>query len=236
MTVFQWPVARQKFTSGPFRIKTASLGSRSSFTPVRSTSLISQFWVCSLVYAPTVGTSSWQDVDAFFARIEGDVHTLRIGDPLRGMPKFNRTNAPAVESWSDNTNWSDGTGWLSGMIPPTAQLAAAASRGDSYIHIEGLPETTAAALAAGDLLELRPAGIATETGNLYQVVVGGATDANGEIGIEVRPRLRQNFAAGDMVVFLKPQTVMRLADSDQGIIEREANVGTFGFSCVEHLG
>lgn len=236
MNIYTWPEARRAFTSGRFTLQTASLSSRSPFTPTRNTSLAFQFWRADYVYEPARGPSEWQDADAFFARLSGDVNVLRIGDPLRCGPKYNRRNKKAAESWSDNTNWSDGYGWSDGYIPPTAQLSAAVERGGTSIPIEGLIASVAAALSPGDLLELRPGGIATETGNLYVVTVGGATDSNGEIGVEIRPNLRQNFAAGDMVVFRNPQTVMRLTDGEQGVIERESNIGRFGFSCIEHLG
>jgi hypothetical protein len=236
MSVFQWPREWSKFVSGRYNLQTASLRSQSTFTPARSASYSFSFWRCDLVYRPLRGPSNWQGVEAWFARLDGDVNVFRMFDPLRCQPRYNRQHPQAPEKWSDDTNWSDGTGWVSGMIPPTAQLAAAASRGARFIHVEGLPEGIAEALAPGDLLELRPNGVATETGNLYQVVVGGATDANGEIGIEIRPPLRQNFAAGDQVVFVNAQTVFRLTDPEQGSIERDANIGHFGFAGVEHLG
>lgn len=235
MTVLTWPESRTKFVSGNFYLRTIALKSSSTFTPRMNTSLAYQVWRGDFVYAPELGPSSWQDVEALMARLEGENGLLRIGDPLRCWPKYNRLHPQAPTNWSDGTTWSDGTGWVDGMIPPTCELDAAALRGANFIVLRGLPESITGALAAGDLLEIRPNGVPTETGNLYTVVVGGNTDANGEIGIEIRPRLRQNFAAGDQVVFYRPSTVMRMIDADQGIVQRSVNVGSFGFSLIEHL-
>jgi hypothetical protein len=231
--ILTWPEEWYRFIGGSFSLKTFSLSSRAVFTPRRNTSLMYQVWQADF---QSRVEEDWQGRDAFFARLDGEDGLIRIGDPLRWAPKLNRESTPTSEPWSDDTLWTDGTGWLSDLIPPTAMVAATASRGASFIHIKGLPESLANALAPGDLFELRPNGVPTETANLYQVVVGGATDENGEIGIEIRPRLRQGFAVNDMVVFESPTTVMRLTDADQGTMERMLEgFARFGFSAVEHL-
>lgn len=233
--ILEWPRAWYRVTGGSFPLVTVSLGTSSMFTSRRNKSVNYQAWRANLEFAPEVGPDEYQEIDAFFARLEGDVGLIRIGDQARLMPRYNRQHPQAPETWSDGTLWSDGSAWASDLIPPTVQLAASAARGANFIHLKGLPASIPRAITPGDLFEIRPAGVPTETSNLYSAVVGGKTDANGEIGFEIRPRLRQSFAENDMVVTFYPQAVMQLTDGEQGIVERAGFTGQFGFSAIEHV-
>lgn len=236
MLTLTWPTEWYKFTSSQFNLRTIAFGSRSSLSPRRNTRLNYQVWQAQITHKPELGPSKWAPKEAFFARLDGEVGLIRITDSLRCQPTYNRQNTIPDEAWSDDTFWSDGTGWLAaGLIPPTALLSAAVLRGASDIVIEGLPINVTAALAPGDLIELRPNGIATESSNLYAVVRGSDTNASGEAGVEIRPRLRQGFAAGDMVVLHRAHGVFQLTDADQGIVSRDGNVGSFGFGVIEYV-
>src|SRR5882724_9576112 len=158
-----------------------------------------QIWMPKLT-ATMQEQSVWPQIDAFFSRLGGQAGLIRIGDASRLQPRFNRELIAASATWSDGSTFTDGSGFLSGLLPPTCFLYAAAARGDRSVVIGGLPVSTSRALSRGDLFEVRPNGIASATPNLYQVMVDGSTDSSGNAGVEIRPALRQGLAAGDMVV------------------------------------
>jgi hypothetical protein len=211
--------------------------SQGPLSPRPNTRLVYQVFVVEVSYKSERGPTAWAPKGAFFARLDGEVGVFRLSDTLRCQPAYNRGRKLPSELWSDNTPWSDGTGWLNaGYVPPAAEVAAVATAGSADVVIRGLPISTADLLAPGDLLEIRPNGIPTDTSNLYEVVRGSGSDANGEAGVEIRPRLRQTFAIGDMVVLHHAQGVFQLSDSEQGRVFRDSNMGSFGFSAVEYTG
>lgn len=178
----------------------------------------------------------WPAMDAFFSRLGGQAGLLRIGDASRLQPRFNRESASSVATFSDGSTFTDGSGFLSGLMPATCILAAAASRGDISVTIGGLPVSTPRALSRGDLFEVRPNGIASATPNLYQVMVDSATNASGQAGVEIRPPLRQGLAVGDMVVLSYPTSVFHLIDDQQAEMEiTPPMLANFGFSLIEAI-
>ncbi|MFN3746707.1 MAG: hypothetical protein ACK4TL_18550 [Hyphomicrobiaceae bacterium] len=236
MQVFTWPAAWLQFISSEFQLRTFAMRAQATLSPRRNARLAYQIWTVQASYKSARGPSAWAPKGAFFARMDGEAGLLRMSDPLRCQPSLNRRLKLPQEPWSDNTLFSDNTGWLNaGLVPPTAEIAAPAAMGDVDLVIKGLPAHTADVLAPGDLIEVRPNGIATVTGNLYEVVRGSASNSAGVAGVEVRPRLRQGFAAGDMAVLQYAQCVFRLADMDAGRIFREAARGTFAFAAQEHV-
>lgn len=234
-TVLEWPHEWYQFVSSEFSLRTFALGSQAVFTPRRNMRLVYQVWTAQYVVKPEIGPSKWQGKSAFFSRLDGEAGLMRIGDPLRCVPAFNRRNFPN-QTWSDGTLFTDGTGWINGAVPANAVVKTAAERGAESIIIKGLQVSTANVLAAGDLFELRINGVPSDTSNLYEIVVGGGTNAAGEMGIEFRPRLRMNIAADDMVVLYHPRGVFQLADGNQGRYSRSANQGAVGFQVIEYVG
>jgi hypothetical protein len=236
MQIYTWPAEWLQFISGEFQLRTFAMRSQATLSPRRNTRLTYQIWTVQATYKSERGPTRWAPKSAFFARMDGEAGLLRMADPLRCQPTLNRTLNLPQEPWGDNTLFSDNTGWLnSGLVPPTAEIGVPASMGDVDIVIRGLPPSASQVLVPGDLIEVRPDGIATTIGNLYEVVRGSASNAEGVAGIEVRPRLRQGFAVGDMVVLQHAQCVFRLADADAGRIFREAAKGSFGFTAQEHV-
>lgn len=234
--IYDWPHEWHKFTSTQFTLRTVAFGSRSVTSPRRNTRLAYQAFFVQGTYKSERGPSGWQDKEAFFSRLDGEAGLFRLFDSLKCQPHFNRNNFPAGLTWSTALAWSDNATWVSNaLIPPTAVLASAALRGAKYLELSGLPASKTGALMPGDLIELRPDGIATETSNLYMVVAAANTDTAGETTVEVRPRLRQGFAAADMVVLQNAKGVFQLSDGEQGQVFREANVGSFGFTAVEYV-
>ena len=235
--ILEYPLEWYQFTASKFELATYSLRHATQFSAKRSARTIEQVFEANYVQKPESGPSKWQGKSAFFSRLEGDVSLFRIGDPLRSIPQFNR-NRPVDrgEPWSDGQYFDDNTGWANGddLVPEYAYLTEAGRRGDSSVVIGGLPVSKAPPfLYRGDLFEIRPNGIPSVTAMLYEIVVPSGTDASGRAGVEIRPRLRQAVALGDQVVFWYPKTVMRLIDPRSASISRDANRGSFGFTCME---
>ncbi len=182
---------------------------------------------------------SWRDWQGFITRVRGTSGKIRLVDYYRMRPAFDERNKPTLSNWSDGTGWSDGTQWSEGAIPPFVTLDEAAKVGDDSVVLRGLPENTEEVLSPSDLMEARPNGVATNWGNLYEVVHCARTNSAGKARVYFQPGLRQNFAAGDMFVLRYPTCVMRLADKEQGIVTRSlGNVGELGMKLIEepHFG
>lgn len=236
-TIYEWPTDWYSVSRASFRLQARSqvtprtfIGGKSVYGPH------AQIWVATITLAPQDWDAAGQWMAAFFSRLDGQAGLMRFGDPARRKPQFNRLTPGGSQAWSDSTFFNDGTGWASGLVPEVAYAAAAAKRGDNYLQIGGLQVSTSRVLRRGDLFELRPNGIATETPNLYEVQFDGTTNASGATGIEIRPRLRQDIAAGDMVVLTEPRSVFRLVDDDQGAPElgREV-IADIAFNLVEAI-
>lgn len=237
--IYEWPRDWYRFTTNSFRLQSRSqttarswIGGKSVYGPH------AQLWVARM----TLNTEKWDDrgqtIAAFISRLDGQAGLLRIGHYHRLKPQYNRLNSGGSQPWSDSTLFDDGTGWVSGLVPPFAFVLAAASRGDNALQIGGLlPVSTSRVLRRGDLLEIRPNGIASDGPNLYEVQVDGNTNADGETGVEIRPRLRQNLAAGDQVVLQNATSVFRLIDDEQGAADISApgSLTSAGFSLVEAI-
>ncbi len=234
--IYEWPREWYRFTTQRFVLRARSqvssrpwIGGNSVYGPH------AQIWMPSMsgiVTEPFL----WQNVSAFFSRLEGQAGLLRIGHSIRLRPQFNRQNIGSQQGWSDGSVFSDGSQFVSGKLPPTAFVLSAASRGDKYIVIGGLLADTPRALRRGDLLEFRPSGIADAVPRLHEVMIDNPTNAAGETGVEIRPALRSSLAAGDMVVLENPMSVFHLIDDSQGELETSLpSRGNFGFSLVEAI-
>ena len=236
-TVYEFPSQWYRFATAKFRLQARSqmsprpwIGGKSIYGPH------AQIWLAELSMTPVTDPDR-QQIAAFFSRLDGQAGLLRIADPSRLRPWYDRSIiSPAETTWTDGTKWSDGTFWSSDFLPPSIYVATAASKGDNYMVLGGLPASLSGALMHGDLLQINPDGIAGSVPNLYETSIGGATDASGKIGVEIRPRLRQNLAVGDQVALRFPSSVFRLVDDDQGVFEVTPPVfGDMSFSLVEAM-
>lgn len=194
-----------------------------------------QLWMPKLT-ATEQGVEIWPEMDAFFSRLGGQAGLIRIGDASRRVPQYNRSRHEAATGWSDGTMFTDGSGFLDGLLPPTCHVLSPASRGDTGVVLGGLPPGMMPALRRGDLFEIWPNGIPADFPHLYQVQVNGPTNANGETGVEIRPPLRADIAAGDMAVLDHPTSVFHLIDDSQAEMEISVPIfANFGFSLVEAI-
>ncbi|TAK50234.1 MAG: hypothetical protein EPO23_03240 [Xanthobacteraceae bacterium] len=235
--VWEWPRAWYRVTSSVFQLKKVALAAPHRWTGAASVyGPISQLWTAKLSLTAQDWDDQGQAMAAFLDRLGGQAGLMRIGDVARQIPLRDRASVAASEAWSDGSHFGDGTGWVSGLLPPTVSLDAAAAKGVTYIVVAGLPASEARVLRAGDLIELRAGGIATATPNLYTLVRDAPTDAAGRTGLEIRPPLRQGFAAGDMVVLSNPTSVFRLLDDDQGEAALTGRrLANMGFALVEAI-
>ncbi len=194
-----------------------------------------QLWVADLTMIQQEDPQR-QKIAAWFTRLDGQAGLLRISDPSRLRPWHDRNVAVTRETFSDGSVFSDSTGFEDDTLPPDLYVVEAASRGDNYLVLGGLPASTTDCFLRGDLMQVKPNGIAGPVPHLYEMMVGGSSDAAGQIGVEIRPRLRTDIAAGDQVSLRYPSTVFRLSDDSQGAMEMTPPVvGNVGFSLIEAL-
>lgn len=227
-----WHSAEPAFDLKPFSLSAVSpyVGSRSVSGPVV------QLW--SIEFTSTVREPrDWRRMSAILNRSAGMAGLIRIGDPKRIEPYYNKITTPSAEAWSDATLWDDGTGFLSGLIPPTATVGAAQAAESETLLIYGLPASLAPCLYAGDLLEIRPNGQEVATGHLYEVHQDAPTNASGQTRASINPPLRMAVAAGDQISFAYPTSVFRAIDDGQGRIQpRLPEFGQAGFTLIEEVG
>ncbi len=234
--VYEFPWEWYTFSRAKYRLQSRSqvasrpwLGGRSVYGPH------AQLWVTELTMSQQEDPTR-QEIAAFFGRLDGQAGLIRISDPTRLRPWYDRDVTPTRETFTDATVFTDATGFESGYLPPDVYVLTAADQGDNTIVLGGFPASTAGVLTRGDLLQVKPNGIPGNCPNLYEVMVGAASNSDGEIGVEIRPRLRMGIAAGDQVSLRYPSTVFRLIDDDQGSIEMTPPVvGNLGFSLIEAL-
>lgn len=234
--VYNYPVEWYRFTQLSFQLRSASqissrpwTGGNSSYGP------LAQMFMPKLTVSNKTA-DIWKPMDAFFSRLGGQAGLLRIGDPSRQTPRYNATVKASVEMFSDGSSFSDGTGFVAGLLPSTCYLGAAAAKGDKYAVLAGLPASVSRAIRRGDLFEIRPNGSASICPNLYQVMVDGSTDASGNVGVEIRPALRMDFAEGDMVVLDAPTSVFHLVDDTQAEMTITApTLANLSFSLLEAI-
>jgi hypothetical protein len=234
--IYDYPREWWRFTTVAFQLRSSSqisarpwAGGNSIYGPHV------QVWMPKLT-ASIQDIDVWPLMDAFFSRVGGQAGLIRMGDPSRTSPRYNRALTPSSAAWSDGTTFTDGSGFASSLLPPTCFLSSAANRGDKSVVIGGLPVSTANVLARGDLFEIRPNGIPSATPNLYQIMVDGPTNSSGQAGVEIRPALRMGVSAGDMIVLDHPTSVFHLIDDQQAEMQITVPViANFGFSLIEAI-
>lgn len=231
-----WPLPWYRFASGRFHITSGSqvsqnpwAGRQNVYGPHR------QLWRCELQMVP-LDEFEWEPVSAFFSEAGGQSGLIRISDPRRRKPQYNREATLAQQAWSDGTFFSDGTGWINGGVPATFHIAEAATRGATYVVVGGLPASVSRLLRRGDLIEIRRNGIADHVPSLHEIIRDASTDADGKSGLMIRPGLRKGVMAGDQVVSDTPTGVFRCIDDEQGVMDvTPPSIGRTGFTLIEAI-
>jgi hypothetical protein len=243
-TIWSLPRSMRAVVQSTFNLSSSAIESTSPFTgqSVPYGPMV-QVFVADLKPPPAPGPAqaregqaSWREWQGFITRIRGTSGRLRITDYFRMRPAYDMLHAATAAQWADGEIWMNGEPWTVGALPPYVTFDQAAAAGDDNFVLRGLPANTEAVLAPADLIEGRPNGIPTDTGNLYEVVHISRTNADGKARVYVQPPLRQGFAAGDMAVLRYPTSVFRLADKDQGIVTRGmGNIGNLGLRLIEDV-
>lgn len=194
-----------------------------------------QMWLCDLTFAPMVDPML-QDFDAFFARLRGRSGVMRLSNAYRLDCWYNRNLVSGVTGFTDGSHFTDGSGFISGLLPPEIYVTTAAAKGARYITLGGLPSSLASALRRGDLLQIKPSGVAGTVPHLYKAMYGGNTNSSGQIGLAIEPGLRAGVNAGDVVGLRTASTLFRTVDDTQFEIAETGADGTgVGGSLVEAL-
>lgn len=227
-----WPVV-----SSQFRLASNSQSSSSPWTGRQNVyGPHVQFWRASFSLPPRYDHEA-AEFEGFMEQLGGNAGLLRMGYSHRRFPLWDFEVDPTIENFSDGTEFTDGTGFASGFLPPSVTTLEAAAFGDTSILIGGLPESTPRVLRRGDLFEVMRGGVWDETPSLHRIVRDAPTNADGETRIEFVPPLRKGVAPGDKVSLRWPCSVFRLADSEQGFLDRDAaGIATGAFSAVEAIG
>ncbi len=235
-TVYEFPREWMTFSRSVFRLVSRSQSAQRPWIGGKSIrGPHAQAWVCQVTMTQQEDPLR-QKIAAFFSRLDGQAGLLRMTDVTQQEPWYDRNLAATTETYSDGTRFSDGTGYVSNHLPPNLYVVEAANRGDNFVVLGGLPASTADVFIRGDRFEHKPNGIADGVPRLYEMMVGGSSDSSGQIGVEIRPRLRTGIAAGDQISLRWPSSVFRLVDDDQAAMEiTPPVVGNTGFSLVEAL-
>jgi hypothetical protein len=243
-TVWSLPRSMRAVVQSTFYLSSSAIESASPFTGQRVPyGPMLQVFIADLrpPAAPGVaqareGQASWREWQGFITRLRGTSGRVRIMDYYRMRPAYDLLHAATASQWADGDLWFNGQPWMEGALPPFVTLDEAAVAGADSLVLRGLPANVESALSPADLFELRPNGIPTETGNLYEVVHVARTTPDGKARVYMQPPLRQGFAAGDMAVLRYPTSVFRLADRDQGVVSRSiGNIGNVGLRLIEEV-
>ena len=234
--IIEWPRAWWGVVSAEFYLMPKSQRSSSPWTMRQNIyGPHVQYWQCSLAF-PTLSDAALATREAIVESLGGSVGLLRMGHPFRKGPMFNDDVTATTAQWSDGTYFENGSGWASGTLPPVIHVTEAAERGARSVVVGGLPANTSRAMRRGDLVEFRVNGIADETPRLHRLRTDGASNASGELRIQIMPPLRKGLAAGDTVVLDYPTSVFRLIGDDQGFASRNlAWNGNFKLDLIEAL-
>ena len=201
-----------------------------------------QLWVNEVTMAPLADHMApeigpvLQDVGAFIQRAKGRAGLIRMSWGTRLMPWHDRALVASRVGFSDGSSFSDGSLFINGMLPPAVHVEESANRGRDYLVLGGFPASTPNVLRRGDLLEIKPGGVAAPFPHLYAAMFGGDSDSQGRIGIEINIPLRQGVNANDTMSLRNASTLFRLTGDEQGDVEGTGGgMGNVGFSLIEAL-
>ena len=230
MTIYLWPREHWGATAGTFRLKSRNLISQALFSAAVSPyGPVDQRWMADITM-PAKDELVWRQLSALISRLRGTSGLLRIGDSFRSRPAYDLEVVPTQTGFT----FTDGTGFVDGYLPPAISVDEAASAGAESFVARGLPASTAQVLRMGDLIEIRPNGIPSSFGNLYEVVQNTSSNADGKTRVYIEPALRASIVPGDMIVLRDATSVFRLAKDDDATISRELPfIGRVGLSLVE---
>ena len=220
MIIFDWPRdLNWRPMQGRFGLLPITHLSQSPYTGSLKNILLTQIWHAEFTFNHH-SIADGVDIQGFIEGLEGGANPVRMFDPWRSQPLLVST---AQTGFSDGSLFSDGTGFTDGY---TLLVDAAASKGATYITLNGFPASQAV-FKRGDIFGLN--------GCLYQVRTGVSSNAAGKAVVWVQPGLRGGCAAGDTVNCFFPTCQMRLLNG-LDMLSREFNISsTFTLQFVEDV-
>lgn len=234
--VFDFPTKwHDKIVTNKFRLRARTQSSARTWSGGDNVGgVVAKQWAIDISFAQ-MRDPDLQEIKAFFSGLDGRANVLRMPDVARLAPWRDRNATLTETSFSDNSLFTDGSGFAAGYLPPEVYLAQAASRGDNYIVLGGFPASVPV-LTKGDLLQVKPEGVPGLVPHLYQVQLAGASNSDGQVGVEITPRLRADLGAGDQVGLRFASGLFRLTSDMEGEFEDTGSgIGTGGFTAVEAL-
>ena len=191
--------------------------------------LAGERWTAQIELVP-LNRANANALRAFLAMIDGMSGQIVIADPTYPGPS-GAIATFASYGFSDGTSFGDGTQFGDGAS--VVSVGVQTRPLDESVALTGLPASLAAALAAGDMIQVGHEF--DDASQLLQVAVGGSTDAGGNLRVSVRPRVRSSFPAGARVYLAAPKCVMRLGSDDQAGIDIDADQGTHAVKLIEAI-
>jgi hypothetical protein len=241
-----WPAELLRAVTSSFTLGTLNLSSAPLFlaTPTVFAEPLDRRWIATLQSPELEGKEkrdsagnllapSYREIEGRVAGLRGIGGKLRIADPLYVRPQYDE--ALIESNWSGGRKWSGGRSWVSGLLPPSVTVDAAAVTGAFSVVVRGLPVSIARVLRIGDRFEARPNGIASTFGHYYILTQDCVSDASGKTRLYFEPGLRAGLNAGDQIVLKRPTSVFSCIDDKQGVVSRSGRTGAFGLSLVETL-
>jgi hypothetical protein len=239
-TIYDWPTAIVNPETRRFRLRAFNSFSVASQTQemVRGGLMVQRFE--TQVAFPILSEEDWREVDGLFAALRGIDGFVRLWDPARTEPYYNKLVTETKATWDDGAHFSDGSDWVGGKLPPFVSVAETRGRGKRNVVLKGFPPSLQAVLRRADLIEIWPNGTRADHGHLYEVTARSNTNSNGETLVQFEPDLRRGIRPGDAVLLggggYKPSSVFSFAGDDDGEIEvRAPSFGSFGARFVEVL-
>lgn len=212
--------------AGTFRLVTAHKSAGSMFAGgVRAYGLIQQRWEAECTLAPQA-QEDWQALEAFIARLEGQVVLFTCHDPAHELPLGAGAGHSRTATGSAVTITGAAVSGATVLTGATsAQVKTGAARDQRSVVMKGLLASSLA-FRKGDFFELGR--------NLYMVTGDVTADASGEARVPFLPRLRYAAAADDIVNLKEPKGRFMLKTSDAGAVTRSPGlIGRGSLSMIE---
>lgn len=189
------------------------------------------------ITSPLLKSAQWREASGFITSLKGIVGPVRLYDYHRQRPGYDEEVRAGTDLWDDGQPWDDGEGWAAGYLPPYVVVDERAAAGALTIVVRGYPTSTKRVARMGDLFEARQNGEPALHGMLHEVTWDSRSNSDGKTALHFEPGLRKTLLPGDQIVLKNPTSVFKLANDQQGMINRIApgNRGNFGLDLVEVL-
>ena len=176
---------------------------------------------------------------AFLTSLKGQVGTFLLGDPdyetNRGASGTSSSWFLESGTWDLNGEWSDDIEWdyvpTPGSVTVAPRVNGNQSAGSETLAVKGFAPSETGTFLAGDYIQL---GSAT-TAKLYKVLKDVDSDSNGELTLDIWPKLRSAASNNDVVVIKSPRGVFRLANNFSSWAIDNNSTYSITFDAVEVL-